>query len=341
MPKTTKKQVKKRVTKKPVVTKTTQKKQPADVQAVKKTLSFTKNQLVGVVVGIVILLILYLVLFGKPDMLGEGILAKVNGEVITQEEVDKVFEQLSKTNPQLTKEIIINQTIMRYLILDEAKNAKVKVSDKEIDDYFANVEKTLNQDIEAAMKEIGVTKKEFREQIREQLMITNFMLGKIESHEFEVTDKELNKLYKEAEDSLQVKERVHASHILLETENEAIRVAEQLRRGADFDTLALEKSIDPSAQQNKGDLGFFERGKMVKPFEDAAFALDEGMISTPVKSSFGYHVIKLHKKDKARSLNFEEVRQDLLALLTEQKQQEFLTGFVNGLWAKADIQVFA
>lgn len=115
---------------------------------------------------------------------------------------------------------------------------------------------------------------------------------------------------------------VHAQHVLISTqersEEEALELARSVwkkaREGASFEALALEYSEDRSAQKNKGDLGFFSSGRMVKPFEDAAFAMKKpGDITEPVKTQFGYHVIRLVEKRGERLRPFDEVKATLIA----------------------------
>jgi peptidyl-prolyl cis-trans isomerase C len=115
-------------------------------------------------------------------------------------------------------------------------------------------------------------------------------------------------------------EEIRASHILVESEEEARQVKTDLEGGADFATLAKERSIDPGAA-NGGDLGFFSRGMMVAPFEEAAYALTEvGQISEPVQSQFGWHVIKLEEKRQSEAPAFEQVAGQL-------QQQLLMTTF--------------
>lgn len=121
-------------------------------------------------------------------------------------------------------------------------------------------------------------------------------------------------------------EQVRVSHVLVETkarsDEEALARAEEVRlkaleAGADFAVLAAEFSDDPSVKSNHGDLGFFARGRMVKPFEDAAFALEKpGDVSPVVKTPYGYHVIVLNEKRPARQMTFAEVKGRLIAQLT-------------------------
>ncbi|KKC35798.1 hypothetical protein WH87_14515 [Devosia epidermidihirudinis] len=115
-------------------------------------------------------------------------------------------------------------------------------------------------------------------------------------------------------------EEIRASHILVPTEDEAKAIKAELDGGADFATLAKEKSIDPGAA-NGGDLGFFGKGMMVAPFETAAYALTEiGQISEPVQSQFGWHIIKLEEKRESKPPTFEQVAPQL-------QQQLLMTTF--------------
>src|SRR5690606_30793860 len=115
-------------------------------------------------------------------------------------------------------------------------------------------------------------------------------------------------------------DEIRASHILVPTEDEANAVKAELDGGADFATLAKEKSIDPGAA-NGGDLGFFGKGMMVAPFETAAFAMTEiGQVSEPVQSQFGWHVIRLEEKRQSTPPAFEQVAGQL-------QQQLLMTTF--------------
>lgn len=106
-------------------------------------------------------------------------------------------------------------------------------------------------------------------------------------------------------------EQVHARHILVATKEDAEAVKAELATGKPFEILAMEKSTDPSAKQNGGDLGFFQRGQMVKPFEDAAFAMNVGDISDPVESQFGFHIIKVEEKGMSQPPALDQVQAQL------------------------------
>ncbi len=122
-----------------------------------------------------------------------------------------------------------------------------------------------------------------------------------------ITEDAVRAKYDEYVASFVPADEIHASHILVKTKEEADAIEQQLKDGGDFAAIAKEKSIDPGAA-NGGDLGFFGKGMMVGPFEDAAFALtDIGQISAPVESQFGWHIIKLEERRKSSPPPIEQI----------------------------------
>lgn len=124
----------------------------------------------------------------------------------------------------------------------------------------------------------------------------------------------------------------HAAHILVESEEDAIDVKKELDAGADFATLAKERSTGPTGP-NGGDLGWFTTGRMVPEFEEAVLALKSGEVSDPVKTQFGWHVILLHDRRKTEAPEFEEVR----GQLADELSQAAVEDRVNELTAAAEI----
>ena len=139
-----------------------------------------------------------------------------------------------------------------------------------------------------------------------------------------VSDDNAKKIYDEKIATMKPQQEIHARHILVATEEEAKKVKERLKNGEDFATVAKEVSKDTGAEG--GDLGFFTRGQMLKPFEDAAFALDVGQISDPVQTQFGWHIIKVEEKRDQPLPTFDQVKDAIVAQLVQQKAQEVVTG---------------
>jgi peptidyl-prolyl cis-trans isomerase C len=121
-------------------------------------------------------------------------------------------------------------------------------------------------------------------------------------------------------------DEVHARHILVSTEDDAKAIKAQLDGGADFIELAKAKSIEPNAAQSGGDLGYFKRAVMVKPFGDAAFAMKVGEISNPVQTQFGWHIIKVEDRRPAAKPTLEEMTQKIGQQLYVAKYRELFDG---------------
>jgi peptidyl-prolyl cis-trans isomerase C len=131
-----------------------------------------------------------------------------------------------------------------------------------------------------------------------------------------VTEAQAKAAYDEQVAKLAPEPEVRARHILVKTEQEAKDIIKQLKGGADFTELAKKSSDGPSAQTG-GDLGYFSRGQMVKPFEDVAFSLKPGQISDPIQTEFGWHVIKVEDRRNRPLPSFDEVKDQLMASLVQ------------------------
>ncbi|MBX9710914.1 MAG: peptidylprolyl isomerase [Xanthobacteraceae bacterium] len=138
-----------------------------------------------------------------------------------------------------------------------------------------------------------------------------------------VTDAAMKKVYDEASKQITGEQEVHARHILVETEDQAKEIIAELKKGADFAELAKKKSKDPGASDG-GDLGFFTKDQMVPEFSAAAFALEPGKISDPVKSQFGWHIIKVEEKRARKAPDFDQVKPQIEAFVVRKAQADYV-----------------
>jgi peptidyl-prolyl cis-trans isomerase C len=138
-----------------------------------------------------------------------------------------------------------------------------------------------------------------------------------------LSDEAEHKVYDEAIKQVKNEEEVHARHILVPTEEEAKAILAQLKGGADFATLAKEKSKDPGAAEG-GDLGYFTKDQMVPEFAEVAFKLDKGQLSDPVKTQFGWHIIKVEDKRVKPTPTFEQVKQQIENYIAHRAQAELV-----------------
>ena len=144
-----------------------------------------------------------------------------------------------------------------------------------------------------------------------------------------LTDEAMKQVYEEAVKSMGGQEEVRARHILVDNEDEAKAIIEQLKNGADFAALAKEKSKDPGAADG-GDLGYFTKEQMVPEFADVAFKMYPGQLSNPVKTAFGWHIIKLEDKRTKPIPEFEKVREQIEAFLMRKAQTEYVAKLRQG-----------
>jgi peptidyl-prolyl cis-trans isomerase C len=138
------------------------------------------------------------------------------------------------------------------------------------------------------------------------------------------TTEAMKKVYDEAAKQIEGEQEVHARHILVETEDEAKAIKAELAKGADFAELAKKKSKDPGAADG-GDLGFFTKEQMVPEFSAVAFSLEPGKISDPVKSQFGWHIIKVEEKRNRKAPDFEQVKAQIETYVTRKAQAEYVS----------------
>jgi peptidyl-prolyl cis-trans isomerase C len=139
-----------------------------------------------------------------------------------------------------------------------------------------------------------------------------------------ITDEAMHQTYDNAVRSAAGEEEVHARHILVENEDEAKAILADLKGGSDFATLAKEKSKDPGAAEG-GDLGYFTKDQMVPEFAEVAFKMYPGQLSNPVKTKFGWHIIKVEDKRTKKPPQFEQVKDQIEAFLARKAQAEFIS----------------
>jgi peptidyl-prolyl cis-trans isomerase C len=243
---------------------------------------------------------LALALFASLPLRAEDanpVLAKVNGAEIRQSDVKLAEEELGPSLAQMdpaTKK----ENVLAFLI--DMKIVAKAAEDKKIED---------RPDFKARL---GFT--------RNRLLMDNLLAAEGKAA---ATDEAMKKVYDEAAKQIAGEQEVHARHILVETEDEAKAIEAELKKGADFAELAKTKSKDPGAADG-GDLGFFTKDQMVPEFSSVAFALEPGKISDPVKSQFGWHIIKVEEKRSRKAPDFEQVKPQIETYVTRKAQADYV-----------------
>jgi len=160
------------------------------------------------------------------------------------------------------------------------------------------------------------------------------------TQDIEVTDADCRKYYEEHPDEFAEQERIKASHILVKTEEEARQVKAELAQGGDWNELAKKYSMERGTRDRGGDLGYFSTGRMPTEFESVAFAMNPGEISEPVKTTFGYHIIRLEDKKPAEQAPFDEVKPRIQNKLMSDMRQQKVDGIRDQLFRKYNVEIY-
>lgn len=235
-------------------------------------------------------------------------LAKVGSAAITQEDVNRELkglpDQIQKmfVGPDGTARFV-DELVKKEMLYQEAKKRGLEKNS----DYQKKVE-------------------DFK-----KITLISLLLGKELEEKAKVTDKDVKDYYEAHKGELMANNQVRASHILVKSEEEAKKIMEQIKKGDDFAKIAKEKSVDPGSAKNGGDLGYFSRGQMVPEFENVAFGLKEGQVGGPVKTQFGYHIIKVTGKKEGKVVEFEKVKDLLTQRVTAEKQKTAFDSYIDNL----------
>jgi peptidyl-prolyl cis-trans isomerase C len=278
-----------------------------------------------------------------------------NGQI--EAEMGRLMQQMgSQMSPQqmesmkgVLKQQATENVINRVLLEQTIENEGIEATEEEIDERMAQVAAQFGseEEMENRLAMMGMTRENLLVEMSTAIKVEKLMDKHAGSSG--VTDAQVREYYDANPGQFQQPERIKASHILFgldegstpemraEKKAEAELVLADLKQGANFEELATQHSSCPSAPRG-GDLGFFEKGRMVKPFEDAAFALDVGETSGLVETRFGFHIIRVVDLEEARTVPFDEARENIKGFLEGRGKQEILKTYTDELRAEADIE---
>jgi peptidyl-prolyl cis-trans isomerase C len=231
------------------------------------------------------------------------VLAKVDGLEITDDDVKIALEDIGPTLPQQIQGPQREAYVLDYLI-DMKLAAKKFIADKM-----------------AAGPEIVRKTEYYKDKV-----LSETVLGGVAKNA--ATDAEMKKVYDEAKSKEKPEEEAHARHILVPTENEAKDVLKRLKGGEEFAKVAKEVSKDPGSEG--GDLGWFTKERMVPEFADAAFKLNKGQLSEPVKSQFGWHIIQLEDKRTKEFPPYDAVKEQIASYVAQKAQSDLIMDLRKG-----------
>jgi peptidyl-prolyl cis-trans isomerase C len=247
----------------------------------------------------------------KPAAPADPVVARINGFELHRSDIEEAAQNLPPQARQQPADkiydAILNQMVGTMLVAQAAQRAKF-------------------QDQPEMKRKLAL----IQDQVLAQLYIEELIRK-------DITEAKLKAAYEKFLKTAPPREEVNARHILLSSEADAKAVIEQLKKGADFATLAKEKTTDPAGKTSGGDLGWFTKEQMVPAFADAAFKLKKGEFTeTPVKTQFGWHVIKVEDRRVAKPPSFEEMKPQL----TNELARAFVAQKMNELKAAAKIELY-
>lgn len=243
------------------------------------------------------------------------VMATVEGKTIYSSDLDALIKQLPQEQAKqfLTREgrrQLLEELIAQELFYLEGKEAKAE----ETEEFKKMV-------------------KDAEEKLLKTHMIAQFM------KDITIPEEDIQKFYSENPDQFIAPDSVRASHILLPAEQQAIDIIAEIKAGKSFEDAAKEYSVCPS-KDNGGDLSYFSKGQMVPEFEAAAFALEVGqMTEVPVKTQFGFHVIKLTDRKESQTIPYDAIKENAESFLLREKQNIAFIGKVEDLKKKYKVEI--
>lgn len=243
-------------------------------------------------------------------------LAKVDKATVTQEDFSTQYEALPDYAKEMFqgaegKERFLKELVKKEMLYQEARSKGYEKDDS----YLKKLE-------------------EFK-----KLTLISLLFEKEVMKEASVSDLEVKDFYDKNRVEFTTTSQLRASHILVSTEDEAQKVLERLKKGNKFENVAKAVSIDKASAKNGGDLGYFSRGQMVPEFEKAALNLKVGELSDPVKTAFGYHVIKLTDRKEGPVVEFDRVKEMIRQKLANDKQKQVFDSYVANLDKKYKVEI--
>ena len=249
-----------------------------------------------------------LILLAPPTSAQEQVIAKVNGKSITETDMKlaeaEIGSDLGTLPPETRRRVLVEFLIENQLFADAAESQKLAA---------------------------GTAFNERMQYWRRRALRDAYFDTSVRNT---INEVEAKKYYETQMGATKPEEEVRARHILVDSKEQARELFEKLAHGSDFAQLAKQYSKDPGSKEQGGDLGFFSRGQMVPPFEEAAFNLKKGEVSEPFQSEFGWHVVKVDERRQRAAPSFESVKDRVVAALIHRKAQQ-IAGDLRG---KAQIE---
>ena len=249
--------------------------------------------------GLIAILALAAMPMAPASAQSDPVIAKVNGTDVKQSDLDaaetELAGQLPPMAPDAKRDYLVTYVADMLLVAKAAEDRKLA----DTDDFKRKLANA-----------------------RTKILMEALLTAEAKAA---VTEEAMRKVYDEATKQMADEEEVSARHILVETEDESKKILSDLKKGGDFNAIAKDKSKDPGSKENGGDLGFFGKEQMVPEFAEAAYKLNKGQLSEPVKSQFGWHIIRVDDKRKKQAPEFDKVKDQIQTFVQRRAQAEMIT----------------
>lgn len=301
--------------------------------------------------------------YGQETEIIKDPVALVNGVKITNNEYERelnfYLQQTSQQGRQVPeymmpkiKSEILDNLIDRELLYQESRKNNIDINSEQIDQQLKDIKARFpsQAEFEKVIAQMELSETDLKSQIERNMAIRELIESQV-TQKITITDEETKAYYDSNPKLFNKPEQIKASHILIKVDANAtdtqkaqarieiVKIQQKLKNGEDFATLAKEYSQGPSNVKG-GDLGYFGRGQMVKPFEDAAFALKPNEVSEIVETRFGYHLIKVVDKQPETTMAYAEVKDQLNRSLKRQKIEQGAKLYIDNLKKDAKIEKY-
>jgi peptidyl-prolyl cis-trans isomerase C len=301
--------------------------------------------------------------FGQETETIKDPVAVVNGVKISKKEYEREINLQLQAASQQGRQIpeamlpklkadILNNLIDRELLYQESQKKNISVNAEEVDLQIKKIKDRFasQEEFEKTIAEMGLTEADIKSEIVHNMAIRDLIDSQV-IDKITISESDTKAYYDNNPGLFKKPEQIKASHILIKVAPDATdtqkaqkrieiaKIQQKVKDGQDFDSLAREYSEGPS-NENGGDLGYFGRGQMVKPFDDAAFALNPGQVSDIVETRFGFHIIKVFDKKPETIMAYAEVKDRLAQHLKSQRVGQQARTYIESLKKEAKIEKF-
>jgi parvulin-like peptidyl-prolyl isomerase len=313
-----------------------------------RALSLSSVPLQGVLFLLLVLSFLAACGSEKPSSSPAPAVAKVNGESISLNEFEKALAgetALAKRDAPLKAEEteslraeVLDNLIHERIMIQRARDLSLAVGEAELAARIEEIRKDYNGDqFDKLFGDGGISLPEWKGALQKRVLLEKLIARDVNA-KIQVTDDEAQRYYNANRKAYATERRVHVAQIVVPDRDRAVGILKRLKAGEDFGKVAREVSIGPETARG-GDLGFFERGVMPEAIDRMVFSLPEGKVSRVAQSPYGFHLFKVLGQAAAGGRKFADVKEKVIADLRKQKEAEAYKIWIEGLKAKASIQI--